>query len=75
MGVATRLALPGVIETLVPALVASTTVGQIGIALTTGFSLMGFSGMGILEVASSLLGSAVAGHKMLRRKVLAAAEQ
>eukprot|EP01034_Spumella_vulgaris_P037273 gene37273-45995_t len=67
MAVASRLAAPTILETILPMLCATTTVGQVSLALNAVLGCVGLSATVVPYLMGGSYGAAVAGYRMLKR--------
>jgi hypothetical protein len=67
MALSGRLAAPAIVNTVLPLICASNTVGQVAMGMSTVLSCFGMSSMELIPGIMSSYGAAVAGRKMLNR--------
>lgn len=67
MAVTGRIAAPAIMNTVLPLICASNTLGQVSMAISATLSCMGVTSYELIPGLMSAYGAAVAGKKMLRR--------
>lgn len=67
MALSGRLAAPAIMNTVLPLICASTTVGQLSFALSTTLSCFGVTSLELIPGIMSSYGATIAGRKMLNR--------
>lgn len=67
MALTGALAAPAIMSTVLPLICASTTLGQVSVALNTALSCVGLTSLEIIPGLMSSYGATVAGQKMLNR--------